>query len=604
MQFGSDDEEGALLKRSIDRKSVSLMDRISLMANNRYFVTMKVLVGTFFRMADTALDIVACVKFSLAHQYEWALLVFIFLFPSGIVQYIMVKFEQGWEFTCWQYLIPCSVHHVTREVHDFFFLWRLPQSSLNDGLHEFIGARVMNTALAGVECLFESFPQALIQLRALYVLGGNWVNYLSMGFSFMGIAAGVGMGIMALMKQGLSGSRYVNDPRQSNVSLRNGKVVLFDKKEFSTNTIEALAWFANTDRNIADMGFNDTNLDDEKAKILLMGCPALKSLQFNNTNVTDDSIKELATHCTELHTLWLASTRVSDHSMLHVAKYCTKLRSVNLEFTSVTDDGYKVLFENCSEIDSLYLDGSAITDKAFSLVACYCPQLFYLSLGQTQIGDESMIQVAQYCQKLTKMGLSATRITNKSAIALAAHNKCLENVVFRGTAVGDDGVIAVVQAISTLRLIWVSSTSVTDTALREVAQHCRNLISFKVDHTVVSESSVVSVAKGCPKMETLDLSSVGIGNNGLSAVARACPKLTVLMLNDCTAITDEGVVATVKACSGLKHVELNRTSISDHSLEVAVKQLPKLLIFKCDGTQITEAGRSAATESNAFLQMN
>jgi len=67
---------------------------------------------------------------------------------------------------------------------------RLPQEALKQNMHELLGVLAHNEAVAGLECIFESAPQLLLQLRAYTVTGdANMLNYASLVFSAAGACA-------------------------------------------------------------------------------------------------------------------------------------------------------------------------------------------------------------------------------------------------------------------------------------------------------------------------------------------------------------------------------------------------------------------------------
>ena len=51
-----------------------------------------------------------------------------------------------------------------------------------DDVAIYTGSATIVEILAGIECAFESLPHAVVQIRAFYIKGGDWVNILSMGY--------------------------------------------------------------------------------------------------------------------------------------------------------------------------------------------------------------------------------------------------------------------------------------------------------------------------------------------------------------------------------------------------------------------------------------
>jgi hypothetical protein len=86
-----------------------------------------------------------------------------------------------------------------------------------------------------------------------------------------------------------------------------------------------------------------------------------------------------------------------------------------------------------------------------------------------------------------------------------------------------------------------------------------------------------------------------ISDSGLTEVGKLS-RLTVLFLNSCRNLTDDGVEHLTKL-THLQHLELEKTPLTDATLR-HLKQMQSLRILDIIGTQITAAG---AAELQAAL---
>ncbi len=104
---------------------------------------------------------------------------------------------------------------------------------------------------------------------------------------------------------------------------------------------------------------------------------------------------------------------------------------------------------------------------------------------------------------------------------------------------------------------------VTDVGLTSLATHVKSLKHLSLlGLNRVTDDAVVALAAGCAGMETLAFSpNVGalsspvacakVGDRGFVEVAAGMPKLTTLHLAGMRRLTDTGMVALAKGCTGV-----------------------------------------------------
>ncbi|KAG3110480.1 hypothetical protein PI124_g13274 [Phytophthora idaei] len=94
-------------------------------------------------------------------------------------------------------------------------------------------------------------------------------------------------------------------------------------------------------------------------------------------------------------------------------------------------------------------------------------------------------------------------------------------------------------------------------------------------------------ATSLPKLQVLLLDKSKINDDGLRGISRVAPSLRYLSLQDCRAISDNGITALASSdvsegCTSLEIVDLKGTSVTDTSLHALEAQCPRLHLVRVD----------------------
>ncbi|EGZ28067.1 hypothetical protein PHYSODRAFT_472591 [Phytophthora sojae] len=90
-----------------------------------------------------------------------------------------------------------------------------------------------------------------------------------------------------------------------------------------------------------------------------------------------------------------------------------------------------------------------------------------------------------------------------------------------------------------------------------------------------------------PQLQVLILDRTKINDEGLRALSRVAPSLRYLSLQDCRAISDDGITSIApsdgsEGCTSLELIDLKGTQVTDTSLEALEAQCPRLDLVRVD----------------------
>ncbi|KAF4139529.1 Leucine Rich repeat [Phytophthora infestans] len=162
------------------------------------------------------------------------------------------------------------------------------------------------------------------------------------------------------------------------------------------------------------------------------------------------------------------------------------------------------------------------------------------------------------------------------------------------------------------KIILTEATSLDSQILRDLARHAgkleemtlSNCTSIRLrDLQVLTEALWGSLrwldlsscrgissfpnATSLPQLQVLILDRTKINDDGLRRISQVAPSLRYLSLQDCRAISDDGVTALAtsdvsEGCSSLELVDLKGTPVTDTSLRVLEAQCRRLCLVRVD----------------------
>jgi len=457
-QVPSDELENLAEERKCeDRTTIANLSLFQFVMRHKYILLAKGAAGIAFRSIDLSLDVIAGAKFQIAGDKWWAAICFAIILLSPWFQYAYIKLRRGWAAEAIAYLIPGSFAHLQKEIVQLRFISKLPQSALFANVHKVVSTGTFNEILAGIECTFESLPQALLQLRAYAVKGGDWVNQLSIAFSLLGVAVGAFFALQGILSRTAKEGKSEHDDL---IFLTHGDGQTADLQGCNLDdlVIRALLWLASNDSYLRVWNFTMCE------------------------SVVDDSFlgqfAELCPDCTKIYLRYC--NRITNIGVQDLARGCRYLTLVDLmECEQVGDDGVKELAQQCPNLEHAILEScKGVTDEAVKEIANHCHNLKVISLFGTKVTDAGVKEIATHCRQLNLIRLTRTRVTDQGVQELANHCRNLTS-------------------------IYLQDTEVTDAGVQEIATHCRQLQKIDLTATGVTDHGVQELKKNCPNLQYL-----------------------------------------------------------------------------------------------------
>ncbi|ETI37494.1 hypothetical protein F443_16525 [Phytophthora nicotianae P1569] len=130
------------------------------------------------------------------------------------------------------------------------------------------------------------------------------------------------------------------------------------------------------------------------------------------------------------------------------------------------------------------------------------------------------------------------------------------------------------------KIIFTEATSLDSQIFRDLARHARRLEELTIN-------DCTSDATSLPQLQVLILDKTKINDDGLRGISQVAPSLRYLSLQDCRAISDDGVAALATSdvsdgCTSLELVDLKGTPVTDASLRALEARCPRLHLVRVD----------------------
>lgn len=159
----------------------------------------------------------------------------------------------------------------------------------------------------------------------------------------------------------------------------------------------------------------------------------------------------------------------------------------------------------------------------------------------------------------------------------------LEDLDFHGKDVADED-LARLAALEGLRRLGLRGTSITDAGIGALSE-LQKLESLDLRDTRVSGACLRWLPSAA--LAGLDLTGTQCSGEDL-AYLPPMPRLALLKLNS-IALTDTAI-ESLAIYPALRHVELDRTALTDAGLQRLLERNPRLSRVEARGTRVTEAG--------------
>ena len=330
---------------------------------------------------------------------------------------------------------------------------------------------------------------------------------------------------------------------------------------------------------ITDKGFELLFKRSPHLRSVLVEGAVYEELGYNNgCHATDAAIQAMVTHCPLIEDLSLMYWHtLTDLSLSYIASLSQLKELVLAHSYTFTSAGVVSMLMKCGKNLEVFVLG-ALEDSVDSILKClasYCPRL-----REVTWHDD--------CEDDT---------TSSAVLALVRGCPCLERIDSERYAYDDQVLVEVSECCPNLQYIDLSrSYEITDMGLIALSKGCPGLKKLHLSSPAITSEALLSVAKHCHQLESINLRGCeGFYSLGLIALIEANPHLESILLDSCSHIGDEVILAAAQYCLKLNWFPILRCQ------SLSVRSLTKL-IDKCYlSLETIGIGRSDMTD--AFVDL-
>jgi len=374
--------------------------------------------------------------------------------------------------------------------------------------------------------------------------------------------------------------------------------------------LSCIQWLVLKELKVSEVSlpYNIDELDDLREKLLVISGPLLLHIGMIGYH-TDckTTILDIAGKCPRLETIELEEC-VVDTSLRSLLQQQHKLRKLTLQnCQGVTPSMFRRL--NCDMLTDVKIFGCHSGDETIVELIKACPNLQHLDTYGSDFSDAGVIAAAPHFQSLQTLELGG-HLTNPALEALASHCAQLTKFLLVGeyhlggqqlqhqhqhqhhqppplpAAAGDgDGGGAGGGA----------GAGATTSGLG---------LGLGVG-LGVGDQGILSVVTKCTKLRHLQVQQMPLSDNVLLAIATCLPHLEILMLGQCTELTDVGfcALATSSSMPTLWRLDISGTNITDTALVAIARHGQDLVELDIAGcARLTDKSITALAEWCVNLQ--
>jgi Leucine-rich repeat (LRR) protein len=267
----------------------------------------------------------------------------------------------------------------------------------------------------------------------------------------------------------------------------------------------------------------------------------------------------------------------------------------------VNDESLQALGSMKALLD-LDLNGARIAGPGLTALKG-CTNLTFLSLANTQVSDAHLAALAPL-RNLTRLHLGNTRVKGPGLSQLSGLGKlaflALEALNLEANA------FDALSRSKSLSGLDLNASKLETTHLDRIGLmsglEALNFANATVGGRPLADCDLSRLA-GLTKLRNLNVSFTAVTGTGFTALSRA-RNLDSLVVEDTTALTDEGLLAAIRTFPALTQIFVGG-KVTENSL-AALSQLKKLKLLRLNGPNISDAGISAlpALRTLEALELN
>jgi len=279
------------------------------------------------------------------------------------------------------------------------------------------------------------------------------------------------------------------------------------------------------------------------------------------------SLKEVIMHRNDI---------LNDDGLMHLARASQKLQKIDVSHCSdgVTDDGLSSLAMHCPELQHVNTALCAsITSAGWIAIAQACVHLQLVTCDLCNVEDTMLAALGATCHQLESLSMrGCDGISSSGVQQLARGCPLLTDVDFAGCMITDQGVGALAAACPHLQSLNLSYNLITDAGLLAVAKYCRQLLAlYLCEVHEITDAGISAIAATNPHIHTLDATHCNITNASLTVLSKYCHELYVVTVDDCSGISDRGIIALSCGNPNLQTLCIdNCNGVTDTAVEALV----------------------------------
>lgn len=290
----------------------------------------------------------------------------------------------------------------------------------------------------------------------------------------------------------------------------------------------------------------------------------ISSMDLSYCNkITDKGILHLVQVCKNLKVLSL-HTPITDHTLEIISKGLPALECLNLRFCQgVTDQGIISFVQTCKHLEKLDLSNTSISDEALCKILEQAPNL---KLSNTPIPDKALCKVPEHAPNVEykalpsqttfissiqtsttpcKLELSNQPITDEKLVTMVKKFPALEFINLNFCAQLTAGMSVIFNFCTNIKEVQVSGTSINDIGLLAISK-LEKLEHINLQGCQAITNNGISLLCRCKNLKFLILADTCVNDETLKKIAENLKDLTSIHLENCSNITEEGVLAFQK----------------------------------------------------------
>ncbi|KAK9451439.1 uncharacterized protein V1518DRAFT_369979 [Limtongia smithiae] len=283
-------------------------------------------------------------------------------------------------------------------------------------------------------------------------------------------------------------------------------------------------------------------------------------------------------------------SHLSSQDALKIARAMSSLEFLSLEKCySFDHNALTQLIRNSATLKYLCLSSlNTFTNASCFTVSLSCPNLVALDVSFcTQCDADGLLDILRTCKNLRELNLAGCRRVNEPLFMQKLHTttKNLQRLSLASCLDINDDAIRILLSGSDAPIPVDMLTSVPEVA--KLKLQYLNLSQC----SLLTSRSLTDMAHLVPRLIELDLSGIpNITDAGMQALLPTTPNLTYIDCEDCWQLTNETLLALSQRCAWLRHAQFSAcANVSDDGVMKLIESCSLLRNIEVDNTSVSDA---------------